>query len=172
LHIAFRQRDDRIKDYLLTDAPGEWFQKWAVNRDAVEGAGAKWVAEHADIFLLIADREALCGPTRGSARGALQLLAQRLGAERRGRPVALVWTKADIAVAEEMENAIREAVMGRIPDAVEFFISIMSGTDETSGTGLRLLELLDWTVDAQRGRPSLPEASASGTDPLFVFGAR
>ena len=78
LHLVFRHGADRVKDYLLTDAPGLWFQKWAINRDAVEGAGAKWVAEHADVFLLIADREALSGSSMGSARGALQLLAQRL----------------------------------------------------------------------------------------------
>ena len=61
LHLAFRNADGDARGYLFTDAPGEWFPKWAVNRDAVDGEGARWVGEHADMFLLIAHREALSG---------------------------------------------------------------------------------------------------------------
>jgi hypothetical protein len=32
LHLAFRRNDGRLEDVLLTDAPGEWFSRWAVNR--------------------------------------------------------------------------------------------------------------------------------------------
>jgi hypothetical protein len=49
---------------MFADAPGEWFQKWAANRDSADGAGARWVAEHADVFLLVADCEALQAPAR------------------------------------------------------------------------------------------------------------
>jgi hypothetical protein len=172
LHLAFRKDDRRPKDYLLTDAPGEWFQKWALYRDAPDGAGARWVADHADVLLLIADREALSGQSMGSARGALQLLAHRLGAERRGRPLALVWTKADIAVASEMEKAVREAVFKAMPDAVEFSVSILSGAEETDGTGSGLVDLLKWTLNVRRDQISLPSLEASCSDPLFLFGAR
>ena len=96
LHLAFRKTDGQIQDYLFTDAPGEWFRRWAVNREAPEAEGARWVAKHADVFLMIADSEALSGPTVGSARSVLQMLAKRLGAERGTRRVALVWSKADI----------------------------------------------------------------------------
>jgi Double-GTPase 2 len=172
LHLAFRCGDERIKDYVLTDAPGEWFQKWAINRDATEGQGAKWVAEHADVFLMIADREALSGANMGSARGALQLLAQRLAGERRCRPVALVWTKADVAISAEMEGAVREAVMVPMPDAVEFSVSIKSKIDGQGDAGSGFLELFDWALNIRRGPVSLPEPYAVGTDPLFVFGRR
>ena len=142
LHLAFRNADGDARGYLFTDAPGEWFQKWAVNRDAVDGEGARWVGEHADMFLLIADREALSGSNMGSARGSLQLLARRLSAERAARPVVLVWTKSDVAVATEMEKAVREAVFGPIPDAHEFLVSIAPRGDEASDKGQGLLELL------------------------------
>jgi hypothetical protein len=172
LHLAFRDSDDQVRDYLFTDAPGEWFQKWAVNRDAVDGQGARWVAEHADVFLLIADREALSGPNLGTARGALQLLARRLAAERTTRPVALVWTKSDVAIASDMQRSIREAVFGTMPDAMEFSVSIVEDEEGKFDIGRGFLELLDWTLRARRERVSLPPVIATNDDPLFMFGVR
>ena len=172
LHLAFRSANGEVRGYTFTDAPGEWFQKWAVNREAVEGEGARWVAEHADLFLLIADRAALSGPNMGSARGSLQILARRLAAERASRPVALVWTKSDVAVAPEMEKAVRDAVLGAMPDAHEFSVSITASADDAPDTGQGLLELLNWTLEIRRERVSLPPVEASSSDPLFLFGAR
>jgi hypothetical protein len=172
LHLAFRTENGGVRGYTFTDAPGEWFQKWAVNREAVEGEGARWVAEHADLFLLIADREALSGPNMGSARGSLQILARRLAAERSGRPVAFVWTKSDVAVAPEMEKAVRDAVLGPMPDAREFSVSIAASASGPSDTGQGLLKLLDWTLEIRRECVSLLPVEASSSDPLFMFGAR
>jgi hypothetical protein len=172
LHLAFRDADDQARDYLFTDAPGEWFQKWAVNREALDGEGARWVAEQADVFLLIADREALSGPSMGSARGSLQLLVRRLAAERAARKVALVWTKSDVSIAPEMETAIYEAVFGLMPDAVEFSVSVLPSAEGAPDKGQGLIELLDWTLDVRRERLSLPSAIATSADPLFMFGAR
>jgi Double-GTPase 2 len=172
LHLRFRTDDEKIRDYLFTDAPGEWFQKWSVNRDAVDGEGARWVAEHADVFLLVADREALAGSNMGSARGSLQLLARRLASERGSRPVALVWTKSDIAISPEMEKAVHDAVFGLMPDAVEFSVSILQNSSEGSEKGSGIIELLDWTLDIRRERVSLPPTTSTITDPLFLFGAR
>ena len=101
LHLAFNRDDGYRRDYVMTDAPGEWFQKWAVNREAEGAEGARWAAEHADAFLLIADREALSGSGRSAARSDIQLLARRLAAELRGRPVGLVWTKVDTSIPED-----------------------------------------------------------------------
>lgn len=171
LHLAFRDANGESRDYLFADAPGEWYQKWALNRDGVDSEGARWVAEHADVFLLIADREALSGQNRGSARGSLQLLAHRLAAEQTGRPVALVWTKSDVAIAPEMEKAVRDAVLKAMPDAMEFSVSVAPGIDCASDKGQGFLELLGWTLDARRKRVSLPPSSATSSDPLFVFGA-
>jgi hypothetical protein len=82
LHLAFREDGDRLRDYLFTDAPGLWFQKWAIDEEAPDAKGARWIAENADAFVLTADCAALAGTDRGSARSALQLLARRLGANR------------------------------------------------------------------------------------------
>lgn len=172
LHLDFRSTDGESRGYLFADAPGEWFQKWAVNREALDGEGARWVAEHADVFLLIADRAALSGANMGAARNSLQLLARRLSAESANRPIALVWTKSDIAIAPAMETAVREAVLGLIPNSREFSVSICNGAENGSGLVQGLQDLLDWTLDLRRARVCLPPTQTSISDPLFMFGAR
>jgi hypothetical protein len=175
LHLAFREpHDGRRVDFLFTDAPGEWFQKWALNADSQEGAGARWVSDNADAFLVVADREALSGGNMGSARSSLQLIAKRLSSELRDRPVSLVWTKADVEIEPDMERAVRKAVMGAMSDAVEHSVSVVARPDAdrrlNKGTGF--VELLRWAVDIQRAEVKLPPSEASSDDLLFIYGTR
>ena len=175
LHLTFRpEGGGRAVDYLFTDAPGEWFQKWALNAASPEGIGARWVSDYADAFLVVADREALSGGEMGSARGSLQLIAKRLGAERRGRPVALVWAKADVTVPEEMERAVRTAITSAMPDAVEHSVSVVGdeGTDPLLNKGTGLVELLEWAVNVRRAGVSMPQPTSTSHDPLFIYGSR
>ena len=76
LHLAFRRKDGTLRDLLFADAPGEWFRKWAINREAPDAEGARWIARHADVTLLIADRQALSGSKMGTARNDFQLLGR------------------------------------------------------------------------------------------------
>lgn len=192
LHLEFREDKRQLRSYLFADAPGEWFQKWAINKDAVDAEGARWVAEHADVFLLVADTEALGGPNAGAARSALQRLAVRLAAERSygggeaaggntvgaRRPVALVFTKHDAEISPALAKAAREVVARSIPDAVEFNVSIkavqtsMEGNAGSIDRGQGLAELLDWTLNARRQSVTLAPVAATSADPLFLFGTR
>lgn len=172
LHIAFRENGDLVRDYLFTDAPGRWFQKWAINENAAEAAGARWIFEHADLFLLVADCAALSGEERGSARAALQLLARRVAATRRERPVLLVWSKSDVRISEDIEKAVREAVKSQIPDAEEFQTSVLLQGEAREGRGLGLTILMDRVLHLRRRKQILPPAQRDSSDPLFLFGAR
>ena len=165
LHLAFKTRQDHRRDYVMTDAPGEWFRKWAVNRDAPDAEGARWAAEHGDAFLLVVDRESLTGPEKGVARSGVQLLARRLAGELRDRPVALVWTKEDVSITKEMENAVRSAVLRVIPEAVEFAVSIKlkpDGAERLQG----FLDLLGWVLSVRRPTVRMAEPTAGGVDPF------
>ncbi|MER5802193.1 TRAFAC clade GTPase domain-containing protein [Streptomyces mirabilis] len=172
LHLSFRAGQKQPADYLFTDAPGEWFQKWAINKDGPEAAGARWIAEHADVFLLVADREALSGTGKGSARSALQLLAARVADERKSRPVALVWTKSDVPIAPAMEESVRQSVFDSIPEAEEFSVSITPGDNGEQQVDGALTRLLDWTLISRGPRTVLPSAPSGSGDPLFMYGVR
>lgn len=175
LHLTLKHGSDgHFTDFVFTDAPGEWFQKWALNTDSQEGAGARWVSDRADAFLVVADREALSGEAMGSARSSLQLIAKRLGSEARGRPVSLVWTKADVSIAVEMEEAVRKAVNQSLPHAAEHVVSVLADpeADPMLNKGRGLVDLLRWSVGTVRPLTKLPEAEASSHDPLFSYGRR
>jgi len=170
LHLGFRREDGSLRDLLFADAPGEWFQKWAINEQAADAEGARWIARHADVTLLIADRQALSGPKMGAARNDFQLLAQRAMAEARGRRLALVWTKGDIDVAPAMEAQIRKAVAWDSSSIPEFTVSVSPRGEVDAAEGFR--ELFSWVLCTKRAGVDLPTTAACGHDPLFRFGRR
>ncbi|OCR25455.1 hypothetical protein AFK24_07980 [Pseudomonas syringae] len=170
LHLAFRREDGSLRDFLFADAPGEWFQKWAINEQAADADGARWIARHADVTLLIADRQALAGPKMGTARNDFQLLAQRAVAESRGRRLALVWTKGDVDVAEAMEAQIRKAVASHSSSVPEFVVSVSASGKADAAEGFR--EVFDWVLRTKRAGVDLPMTEVIGHDPLFRFGRR
>ncbi|WP_286916259.1 TRAFAC clade GTPase domain-containing protein [Pseudomonas coleopterorum] len=170
LHLGFRREDGSLRDLLFADAPGEWFQKWAVNEQAVDAEGARWIARHADVTLLIADRQALAGPKMGTARNDFQLLAQRAVTEARGRRMALVWTKGDVDVAPAMEAQIRKAVASASSSAREFTVSVSPCDDIDAAEGFR--ELFAWILCTERAGVGLPMTASSSHDPFYRFDRR
>ncbi|WP_341774822.1 TRAFAC clade GTPase domain-containing protein [Burkholderia contaminans] len=170
LHLGFRRADGSLRDLLFADAPGEWFQKWAINRQAVDAEGARWIARHADVTLLIADREALAGHKMGAARNDFQVLAQRAVAEARGRRLALVWTKGDVDVAPSMEGQIRKAVASTSSSVPEFTVSVYPRGEVDAAEGFR--ELFCWVLSTTRAGVDLRTTESSRHDPLFRFGRR
>ncbi len=170
LHLGFRREDGSLRDFLFADAPGEWFQKWAINEHASDAEGARWIARHADVTLLIADRQALAGPKMGIARGDFQLLAQRTVAKVRGRHLALVWTKGDVEVAAAMEAQVRKAVASHSSSVPEFTVSVSACGEVDAAEGFR--ELFEWVLCTKRAGVDLPITEVRGHDPLFRFGRR
>ncbi|MCY1055742.1 hypothetical protein [Nannocystis sp. SCPEA4] len=130
LHLALRGPRDEFRDVLLADAPGEWFTSWAIQEDAAAAAGARWVVEHADAFLVLADCSRLAGPGRGSARKDIRTLIERLGNHVGDRPTTLVWSKADHTPNDAIREQIRQALRTSVPHAREV---------ETSTTNRRTL---------------------------------
>lgn len=119
LHLALRGPQDEFRDVLLTDAPGEWFTSWAIREDAPDAEGARWIARHADAFLVLADCVRLRGAERGQARNDIRQLLERLSNHVASKPTVLVWAKADQAPPDGIRGAIRRVLKELIPHATE-----------------------------------------------------
>jgi len=141
---------DVRRDTLFSDAPGEWFSRWAVRRDAEDATGALWLSEASDVLIVVADSDALAGPSLGIARTNLVALLRRVGAERRGRPVALVWTKCDVKVDEQMRQAVTQAADLALGSYRTFSVSMHSAPgQEPYNRGQGLIELFEWALSVQ-----------------------
>lgn len=119
LHLALRGPQDELRDVLLTDAPGEWFTRWSIQEDAPDVESARWIVQHADAFLVLADCARLCGPKRGQARSDVRQLLERLGNHVGVRPTVLVWAKVDHKPPEGIRGAVHRALNEHIPHATE-----------------------------------------------------
>lgn len=132
---------------LFADAPGEWFSRWAVHRDAADAAGAKWLATSADVLLVVADSNALTGEQRGIARSRLFELLRRTGAESGGRPTALVWTKSDVTVSSTMVSAVHDMADRTLGAHQVFHVSMHPKVGyEGINQGQGLIELFEWLL--------------------------
>lgn len=170
LHLNLQVRSTR-QDLLFADAPGEWFSRWSVRRDAEDAAGAAWLSGAADVLLVIADSHELAGPKLGTARTNLVALLRRVGAERRGRPVALVWTKCDIAVDAQMREAITRAADMVLGNYETFSVSMHAAIgQEPHNRGQGLLKLLEWVVSVHEGLYPRQELPHPEKDLLQIVG--
>lgn len=173
LHLALRDDNDELADYLFADSPGEWFQRWAVERDAPDAEGARWLVERAAALIVIADCEALSGPQRGSARSDMIQLIRRTAQERGKRPVALVWTKADLTVSDAIRGAVRDQAFRSMPDIAEYAVSIkdfeFDGKQQTAK--LAIEAVLGWTIAPMERGFSLPIPPIQTDDPFFRIGS-
>ncbi len=174
LHFSFRDKSELLEDVIFTDAPGEWFDRWGIDRNAPDAEGAQWISRYAQTFILFADSEALSGSQLGEARSKLMTLAERLSGEVAGRPVAIVWSKSD----KEIQDGVRKALSGRFeklfPVKKEFSISVVLSNGENSITEFEILSLLCWLVSAQdRSDYYIRELPIKRSeDPLLAFRGR
>lgn len=98
LHLALKGMDGLIHNVIFTDAPGEWFKDWSVNKNDVKAAGANWIYKNACSFLMFADCDKLSGAERGRTRNDISQLFLRLKENINDRPLCLIWSKSDIEI--------------------------------------------------------------------------
>lgn len=101
LHVRLATAGRECFEVLFTDVPGEWFEEWAYDEAAGEGAG--WIAERADVFAVLSDSSALSGESRGLACNDYAALAARVSALADNRSVIPIRSKADIDVPAPIE---------------------------------------------------------------------
>lgn len=148
LHLDLNIHNAR-RDILFADTPGEWFTRWAVRRDAEDATGALWLSDASDVLIIVADSEALAGSKLGVARTNLLSLIRRVAAERRGRPVALVWSKADIEVDPQIRKVVTQAADLSLGNYRAFSVSMHAAAgQEPYNKGQGLVELFEWVLTA------------------------
>ncbi|MDX8126750.1 hypothetical protein QLH52_05615 [Methylomonas sp. OY6] len=128
-HLALRH-DGFLNDILFADSSGEVFSKWADNVNDPAAENARWIYDNAHAFLLFVDCEAII-EQRGRAKRDIVQLAEQVKRDLRGRPVVIVWSKADLA--EQMRGniveVIRRSLSETFPGAVSLEISNYSKSD-------------------------------------------
>lgn len=150
LHMAFRREDETLEDVLFTDAPGEWFERWAIDKDASDIEGARWINRNTDAFMLLVDSDALSGPDRGEARTNIILLSQRLSSELLNRPIAIVWSKSDKAVNKTIREALNSNFRKLLEHHKQFAVSVQRDENQFEVTEDPFIELLSWLLESRR----------------------
>lgn len=159
-------------DVLFTDAPGEWFTNWILKYDAEASAGARWMYQHSDAFLLFADRDRLTGTQRGTARGEIKELADLLIHQLGTRPLGLVWAKSDVPnerpqFLDDISQHLHHAAPRHYH---EFEVSVeLSGAERWHP---QVLGSVAWLLDMRRhetGTPPPVPAPAATEQDLFLL---
>lgn len=106
LHLALKGTDGLVYNAIFTDAPGEWFKDWSINKKDIKAEGANWIYKNANSFLMFADCDKLSGTERGRARNDINQLFLRLKENINNRPICLVWSKSDIEIDAGIKGGI------------------------------------------------------------------
>lgn len=128
-HLALRH-DDFLHDILFADSSGEVFSKWADNVNDPAAENARWIYANSHAFLFFVDCEAII-EQRGKARRDIVQVAEQVKSRLRGRPVVIVWSKADLAenMRENIVEAIKRSLSETFPEAISLEISNYSKSD-------------------------------------------
>ncbi len=167
LHLALRDCNDQLRDVVFADAPGEWFERWAVDQAHDSAEGARWLERHADAVAIFLDSAKLANPEeRGSARHQSQQLLTRIGAAYKTRPRAAIWAKHDCFEENLAVAAVRSSL--ETSGISQQFETVAANASEPIRG---VLELFVWLIDRALEGVSAVEPSLPRSDAAF-FGFR
>jgi hypothetical protein len=129
LHLALKGTDGLVHNVIFTDAPGEWFKNWSVNKKDINAEGANWIYKNAHSFLMFADCEKLAGAERGAARNDIMQLFVRLKENIKNRQVCLIWSKSDIEIHAGVKDGISKYLSSNFSLCNELSVSARKTED-------------------------------------------
>lgn len=146
LHLGFREAEAAsMVDLAITDAPGEWFRRWAIDENAADVAGARWVAENSDAFIMTLDSAALAGTNSGTVLSAYQQLFERLKKHLRKRPLHIVWTKSDLSIPAEARQRLEDRIGAIFAEVPIKSVSVKTLDADTAARS-QYISLLCWML--------------------------
>ena len=170
LHLRFSLDDGRDRDYLLADAPGEWFSHWTDNASADNAAGARWIASNADKVMIFADTKALTGPQMGPARSNLEFLIRRVQHDFHNDAVALLWSKTDLPRPERLITAIDRHFKSCFPNAPVYSVKIPDREEDADETTLEALrDLFQWSFTTIHTSATVHWPESNSSDPFLSY---
>ena len=170
LHLRFSIDGGSDRDYILADAPGEWFSNWTNNAGTDNAAGARWIAANADKLMIFADTEALTGPRRGSARSDLEFLIRRVQGNFRNDAVALLWSKTDLPRSDELTAAVNRHFTSCFPEGPIFGVKVADRKEEADETTLQALkELFRWSFTPIHERVNVRWPASNSGDAFLSY---
>lgn len=147
-HLALRDRKGRLKDLLLSDASGEGFTTWAVNREAPNAVNARAIYKTSCGFILFIDCKDLIN-RKGAARAEITAMAEMLQHDLKGRPVIAVWSKAD--EKKEVNPVIIDALSRELEEMFNNFkqieISNFPSDNPDALVHQNNLKVVDWLLE-------------------------
>lgn len=168
LHLACRV-ENNLYDYLITDPPGEWFESWAINQDDSTAEGARWMAKYASAFALFADCEALAGENRGREVQNLCLLARRIGSVIGNRPIAVIWSKSDISIKDEIQSRLLREFGQCFSTYEQFRVAAGSHYTDKFERGYGVLDATNWLLSVQAPTLRIELESPNSRDAFLSY---
>lgn len=128
-HMALK-RGELFRDVLLVDSSGEVFNLWSVDVHDPNAENARWIYKTSSAFIFMIDCVALIN-RRGAAKTETVQMAEQLAANLDGRPIAIVWSKADRIgeVRVTIKNALEEDLVQVFGDSQVFEVSNFPKSD-------------------------------------------
>lgn len=148
LHLALRNKKNRLKDILFSEASGETFRYWSHNRDDTNAENARWIYANSNAFILFIDCEDLIN-RKNLAKTEIIDIAQMLQYDLRDRPVISVWSKADEkgAVHPTIQKSLKEGLQNLFGNYTEIDISNFPTDVPDELVHDNNLKVIDWLLD-------------------------
>jgi energy-coupling factor transporter ATP-binding protein EcfA2 len=154
LHLALKDTNGVVHDIIFTDAPGEWFKEWSINKNDEKTVGANWIYENANSFLMFADCDKLSGTERGSTKNNIKQLLVRLSENIRRRPICLIWSKSDKEVNSYIKEEISKYFSNHFNNnCSEFNVSVYQNDTNWHINVLNSIDYLLSTIFSERNVP-------------------
>jgi hypothetical protein len=168
LHLELRNNRNQPLDLLFTDAPGEWFVNWSSNSETKDSQGAKWIDDHADAFILVADSHAF--NTRiGKARNTLMKIVGRMKNTHQNRPVSLVWTKSDEKMKhKDIKTIITDKVKLNLNGVKKYETAVINQSYMTKELLTDSLEIVNFLLEEKKNQVNKkPNINIQDSDDFF-----
>lgn len=171
-HLSLATKNTSKRELFLADASGEVFSEWSKNKHHENAGSARWIHSNANGFVLFIDCAALV-KDRAEAKENILDIAQQLKQDLNGRPVAIVWSKADEIenVRKNIRDSLQEELKQLFPgNTEEFQISNHTLDDPDPNCHENNPKVLNWLMN-QMHRPTSNEIllmPEQGSKDLFL----